>query len=71
MSDYGLFQEEKNRLDAYISRQFKIVGITENLSGATVELEHPGGGQAEVRLLTAEGRKYMSNLVIKQFTAAN
>lgn len=64
MSAYREYIEEKERMDGYVSRQFRIRSITENLSGATLELEHPGGEKATLQVFSADARKYMSNLII-------
>lgn len=69
MSAYKEFLEEKERLDGFIARDFKICGVEETLSGALVELEHPGGEKAEVHMFSADARKYMSNLIIKQLSS--
>ncbi|NIK70058.1 MULTISPECIES: hypothetical protein [unclassified Paenibacillus] len=70
MSAYQEFLEEKQKLDAYIGRQFRIHNVVENLSGATIELVHPGGESAVLQLLSADARKYMSNLVVKQLASS-
>ncbi|KQO18325.1 hypothetical protein [Paenibacillus sp. Leaf72] len=70
MSEYQQVLEEKAKLDSYMVRQFKFIHIEENLSGATVTLQHPGGEAATVQLLTAEARKYLTNLLIKQLAQA-
>ncbi|MGG4142580.1 hypothetical protein ABEW34_05555 [Paenibacillus algorifonticola] len=70
MSAYQQVLEEKAKLDGYMIRQFKFIHIEENLSGATVTLQHPGGEAATLQLLTAEARKYLTNLLIKQLAQA-
>lgn len=70
MSEYQQVLEEKAKLDSYMVRQFKFIRIEENLSGATVTLQHPGGEAATLQLLTAEARKYLTNLLIKQLAQA-
>lgn len=70
MSDYQQVLEEKGKLDGYMVRQFKFIHIEENLSGATVTLQHPGGETATVQLLTADARKHLTNLLIKQLAQA-
>ncbi|WP_341280860.1 hypothetical protein [Paenibacillus sp. FSL H8-0537] len=70
MSDYQQVLEEKAKLDGYMVRQFIFIDIEENLSGATVTLQHPGGEAATVQLLTADARKHLTNLLIKQLAQA-
>jgi hypothetical protein len=68
MSSYESFLNEKNKLDGYMSQHFKIHEFKEDLSGAWLELGLPGGEKATLQLLTADGRKYASYLLIKQQT---
>ncbi|WP_338554344.1 hypothetical protein [Paenibacillus sp. KS-LC4] len=70
MSDYQQVLEEMAKLDGYMARQFEFIHIEENLSGATVMLQHPGGEAATVQLLTADARKHLTNLLIKQLAQA-
>lgn len=66
MSAYEQFAEEKNKLDDFIKQQYSIIGVREDLSGTWLTLQHPGGDQAVLLLLTADARKYASNVLIKQ-----
>ena len=66
MSDYEQFMVEKLKLDGYVSQKFKIVGVKEDLSGAWLDLEHPGGETASLHLETANARKYYASLLIQQ-----
>ncbi|MFX3631925.1 MAG: hypothetical protein ACE3L7_07580 [Candidatus Pristimantibacillus sp.] len=66
MSVYAEFQEEKERIDSYISRQFRICNVTEGLSGSTVELKQSNGESVTLLVLSADARKYLSNVLIKQ-----
>lgn len=66
MSAYKEFLEERERIDSYISRQFKICSVTEGLSGSTVELKQTNGESVTLLVLSADARKYMSNVLIKQ-----
>lgn len=66
MAAYEQFVEEKNKLDDFIRQQYSITGVREDLSGTWLTLQHPGGDQAVLLLLTADARKYLANVLIKQ-----
>lgn len=66
MSAYEQFAEEKNKIDAYIKQQYRITGVRETLSGDWLEFLHPGGDKAALLVLTADARKYFTNVLIKQ-----
>lgn len=66
MSDYEQYRLEKQKLDDYAEQKFRIVGVKEDLSGAWLNLEHPGGETATLHLKTANARKYYAALLIKQ-----
>ncbi|GGA14117.1 hypothetical protein GCM10008018_68800 [Paenibacillus marchantiophytorum] len=66
MSDYEQFQSEKQKLDDFISQQFRIVHVKEDLSGAWLDMQHPGGETATLHLTTANARKYVAVILIAQ-----
>lgn len=66
MSEYEQFMREKQKLDNFVSQKFKIVGVKEDLNGALLDLEHPGGETASLHLETANARKYVAALLIRQ-----
>ncbi|MBD0380245.1 hypothetical protein [Paenibacillus sedimenti] len=66
MSDHEQFMHEKKKLDDFVSQKFKIVGVKEDLNGAWLDLEHPGGETASLHLETANARKYFAALLIRQ-----
>lgn len=66
MSEHAQFILEKQKLDGYVAQQFKIVGVKEDLSGAWLQFEHPGGETATLHLKTANARKYYATLLIRQ-----
>jgi hypothetical protein len=66
MSEREQFVREKQKLDGYLSQNFKIAGVKENLSGAWLQLEHPGGETATLHLETPGARKYFATLLILQ-----
>ncbi|MDD9270403.1 hypothetical protein ACFPES_25430 [Paenibacillus sp. GCM10023248] len=66
MSDHEQYRQEKQKLDDYTGRNFRITGVKEDLSGAWLALEHPGGETATLHLKTANARKYYVMLLMKQ-----
>lgn len=66
MSEFEQFQAEKQKLDGFIAQKFRIVGVRENLEGAWLDLEHPGGEKAKLHLKTANARKYYVNVLLSQ-----
>lgn len=70
MSAYEQVKEEKLKIDDFIERRFKIVEVKEDLSGSTVHMEHPGGERTVILVLTADARKHLSNVIIKQINAS-
>jgi len=69
MSEYKVFLQERDRLDFLTQKGYKIKNITENLSGAFVDFEKTVDSITEietVHVITPEGRKYFSVLLIKQ-----
>ncbi|RSD28966.1 hypothetical protein [Mesobacillus subterraneus] len=66
MSEYQDFLQERDRLDFMIQQGYSIKNIIENLSGAFVELENKEGEKETLQILTPDGRKYFSVLLLKQ-----
>ncbi|MDQ0154759.1 hypothetical protein [Robertmurraya andreesenii] len=66
MSEYQTYLQERDKLDFYIQKGYRIKNITENLSGAFVELENDAQEKETLHIVTPEGRKYFSVLLIKQ-----
>lgn len=66
MSAYEQYVREKNKIDAYIEKEYIITGVREGLSGDWLELKHPGGDEIALLVETADARKYFANLLIKQ-----
>jgi hypothetical protein len=66
MSAYEQYVGEKNKIDAYIEKEYIITGVREGLSGDWLELKHPGGDETALLVETADARKYFANLLIKQ-----
>ncbi|WP_040949128.1 hypothetical protein [Gorillibacterium massiliense] len=68
MTAHEEFSREKKGIDGFIASGYIIREISEDLDGAMVcfhktnSQEHP----AELRLLTSEGRKYITTLLIEQ-----
>jgi len=70
MHEYRSFLEEKRKIDELLQSNFHIVKIIENLNGAYVTLHRLGGTgddhSATVHLLTADARRYMTNVLFAQ-----
>ncbi|MNR03518.1 hypothetical protein D3C85_1194150 [compost metagenome] len=66
MSEFELYQAEKQKLDGFVAQKFKIVGVLEDLEGAWLDLEHPEGEKAKLHLTTANARKYYVNVLLSQ-----
>ncbi|MBN8250318.1 hypothetical protein [Priestia flexa] len=69
MSDYQHFVAEREKIDFLIEKGFIIKSVTENLSGAFLELERIKQGKVEkekLHILTADARKYFSGILIQQ-----
>jgi len=68
MSSFKEFALEKEKVDSYQDRGYKISHVTESLDGAHVEFVHQENGEDKQTLLleTADGRKYLSSIVFEQ-----
>ncbi|CAM4273208.1 hypothetical protein L1N85_18235 [Paenibacillus alkaliterrae] len=66
MAAYEQFAEERNKIDSYIKQQYRITAVREDLSGTRLTLEHPGGDRTELLVLTADARKHLANVLIRQ-----
>ncbi len=66
MSDYQQFLQERDRIDFLIDKGYRIKSVVENLSGATVEFENGTEAYERLHVLTANGRKYFSSLLVTQ-----
>jgi hypothetical protein len=68
MSEYQLFVEEKQKMDAYISQGYLISNVKEDLSGGFFEFTppHNSGEKVTLHIHTANARKYFFTLLIKQ-----
>ncbi|MFS0861876.1 hypothetical protein [Fredinandcohnia sp. 179-A 10B2 NHS] len=67
MSEYQQFLQERDRIDFLLQKGYKIASITENLNGAYVNFENGKNAEAEtLHIVTPEGRKYFSVMLIKQ-----
>lgn len=58
MSEYSIFLEEKNKIDNFFDRGYKIQSLFENLSGTFVEFSL-NEENVQLQLVTPEGRKYI------------
>jgi hypothetical protein len=68
MSDYQLFVEEKQKMDAFISKGYLISNVREDLSGGFYEFTppHNSGEKITLHINTANARKYFFTLLINQ-----
>jgi hypothetical protein len=70
MSSYKEFLEEKQKIDELLAKGYQISAVRENLSGAFVEFVPAAnsltlaGEKVELHILTADARKYFSNIII-------
>lgn len=71
MSDHQQFMKEREQIDFYIQKGYKMTNFIENLSGAIVEFSKKKDANGEkttqsLHILTANGRKYFSSKFIQQ-----
>ncbi|MCA1038061.1 hypothetical protein LCM00_00955 [Bacillus infantis] len=67
MSDYQFFLHEKDKIDFYIEKGFRILQVKEDLDGAVILFDNPVSGiQESIQIGTADARKYFSGLLIRQ-----
>jgi hypothetical protein len=67
MSDHQQYLNERDKIDFFIQKGYRITSILEHLDGATLELMQPEKNEKETLLIgTANGRKYFSSLLINQ-----
>jgi len=69
MSEYQQFLQEREKIDFFIQKGFKIKSVTETLSGSFVDFVNEQSEEKETFTLhvsTAEGRKYFSVMIIEQ-----
>ncbi|MCA0174050.1 hypothetical protein [Bacillus sp. RAR_GA_16] len=71
MREHQQYLIEREKIDYFIDRGYRINGITENLSGAFIEFNLKDVKTDEIlnetlHIQTANGRKYFSALLLKQ-----
>lgn len=66
MGEHEQFLQEKNQIDYLLKKGFSFYKVSENLSGAIVEFRKSNHEQEIVRILTPNGRKYFSTLLLQQ-----
>lgn len=71
MREHQQYLIEREKIDYFIDRGYRINGITENLSGAFIEFNLNDVKTDEIsnetlHIQTANGRKYFSALLLKQ-----
>ncbi len=65
MSDYQVFLQERDKIDFFLQKGYKMTTIIENLSGDFVDFEK-NGEKETLHIVTPEGRKYFAVMLIKQ-----
>lgn len=74
MSDYQQFLAERDKIDFFIDKGFRIKNVEENLEGAFLLLENRGGTDKQEETLHikhADSRKYFASLLIRQLQKEN
>lgn len=74
MSEHKEYLQERDRMDFLTQKGFKIVNVTENLSGAFVDFAKKEDSLLEketLQIVTPEGRKYFTVILIKQQKESN
>lgn len=71
MREHQHYLIEREKIDYFIDRGYRIHGITENLSGAFIEFRLKDNKTDEesteiLHIQTSDGRKYFSALLLKQ-----
>ncbi|MEK3805078.1 hypothetical protein MHB63_00570 [Bacillus sp. FSL H8-0547] len=66
MSDYQEYLAERDKIDYYLGKGWKISSVTENLNGAFLVFKDQDDSEAEMQVKTADGRKYFSAMLIAQ-----
>ncbi|WP_099364598.1 hypothetical protein [Fredinandcohnia onubensis] len=65
MSGYQVFLQERDKVDYFFQKGYKITSVIENLSGAFVDFEKKDEKET-LHIITPEGRKYFAVMLIKQ-----
>jgi hypothetical protein len=67
MSEHQQYLAERDKIDFFIQKGYRINGVNEHLNGASVDFLHPDGNETEKVLIgTANARKYFSSLLMEQ-----
>ncbi|WP_339146996.1 MULTISPECIES: hypothetical protein [unclassified Sutcliffiella] len=71
MSDYQQYIAEKDKIDFFINKGFRIKDVEENLEGAFLVLEMNDGKkdiphEETLHIKHADSRKYFASLLIRQ-----
>ncbi|CAG9619434.1 hypothetical protein [Sutcliffiella rhizosphaerae] len=66
MSDNQQYAIEKERIDFFIDKGFRIKVVEENLEGAFLVLENKEKQEETLHIKHADARKYFSSILIKQ-----
>ncbi|MDQ0201388.1 hypothetical protein [Neobacillus ginsengisoli] len=67
MSEYQQFLDERDKIDFFIQKGYRINGVKEQLNGDSVGFLSPNGNITETILIkNPNARKYFSSLLIQQ-----
>ncbi|MCA0988306.1 hypothetical protein [Guptibacillus algicola] len=76
MGEHEQYVIEREKIDYFIDRGYKINGVLENLEGAFIEFKMNTDEKEEesietLHIKTANGRKYFSALLLKQIQSVS
>ncbi|WP_270182148.1 hypothetical protein [Alkalihalobacillus sp. CinArs1] len=75
MSEHEAYIIEREKIDYFIDRGYKISGVLENLEGAFIEFsmntDNKEDSKETLQIKTANGRKYFSALLLKQIQSVS
>lgn len=75
MGEHEQYVIEREKIDYFIDRGYKINGVLENLEGAFIEFKMNTDEKEEaietLHIKTANGRKYFSSLLLKQIQSVS
>ncbi|MRH41729.1 hypothetical protein GH741_03460 [Aquibacillus halophilus] len=66
MSEYKLYEKERNSIESLLEKGYRIKGVKDNLEGAIVVFEKEGKVAEHLQVMMADTRKYISNLIAIQ-----
>ncbi|SEU12212.1 hypothetical protein [Paenibacillus sp. NFR01] len=70
MTAFDDFAKERAGIDALLDQGFTVAGMAEDLDGAAVTFTGGTGVTVELRLLTADARKYVTTRILAAYQEA-